>query len=294
MVIPKLEGMSHTRAYVDGTVSGLRTSMARAGVDASLVLPVATNPRQVVHVNDSSAQINDLGPETGVYSFGCMHPDFSDYRAELSRVKELGMKGIKLHPVYQGVDFDDIRTLRLLDRAAELGLIVLTHSGLDIGFPGEVRVTPKMVLHAIQEVGPLTLILAHITFNIPYVILSVAPKLRQMNKHTYEAALDLGCHPVGAFFKVVLPEIMPGVMTGMLMAFTLSIDDFVISYFCSGPTSQTLPVLIYSMTRKQVNPKINALSALLFVTVLTLLLIVNIRQMKDKDREEKRRKKQRA
>ena len=118
--IPKLEGMSHTRAYVDGTVSGLRTSMARAGVDASLVLPVATNPRQVVHVNDSSAQINDLGPETGVYSFGCMHPDFSDYRAELSRVKELGMKGIKLHPVYQGVDFDDIRTLRILDRAAEL------------------------------------------------------------------------------------------------------------------------------------------------------------------------------
>ena len=130
-------------------------------MDASLVLPVATNPRQVVHVNDSSAQINDLGPETGVYSFGCMHPDFSDYRAELSRVKELGMKGIKLHPVYQGVDFDDIRTLRILDRAAELGLIVLTHSGLDIGFPGEVRVTPKMVLHAIQEVGPLTLILAH-------------------------------------------------------------------------------------------------------------------------------------
>ena len=84
--IPKLEGMSHTRAYVDGTVSGLRASMARAGVDASLVLPVATNPRQVVHVNDSSAQINDLGPETGVYSFGCMHPDFSDYRAELSRL----------------------------------------------------------------------------------------------------------------------------------------------------------------------------------------------------------------
>ena len=159
--IPKLEGMSHTRAYVDGTSAGLRASMERAGVDVSLVLPVATNPRQVVHVNDSSARINDQGPETGIYSFGCIHPDFEDYRAELARVKELGMKGIKLHPVYQGVDFDDIRTLRILDRAAELGLIVLTHSGLDIGFPGEVRVTPKMVLHAIQEVGPLTLILAH-------------------------------------------------------------------------------------------------------------------------------------
>ncbi len=159
--IPKLEGMSHTRAYVDGTVSGLRASMSRAGVDLSFVLPVATNPRQVVHVNDSSARINDQGRETGIYSFGCMHPDFSDYRAELARVKELGMKGIKLHRVYQGVNFDDIRTLRILDRAAELGLVVLTHSGLDIGFPGEVRVTPAMVLHAIREVGPLTLILAH-------------------------------------------------------------------------------------------------------------------------------------
>lgn len=139
--------------------------------------------------------------------------------------------------------------------------------------------------------GLPTLILAHVTFNIPYVILSVLPKLRQMNQHTYEAALDLGCHPFPAFFKVVLPEIMPGVMTGLLMAFTLSIDDFVISYFCSGPTSQTLPVLIYSMTRRQVNPKINALSALLFVTVLALLLIVNIRQIKDQDKAAKRQKK---
>lgn len=159
--IPKLEGMSHTHAYVDGTVSGLRSSMALAGVDASLVLPVATAPRQVLHVNDSSARINDLGPETGVYSFGCMHPDFPDYRSELARVKELGMKGIKLHPVYQGVDFDDIRTLRILDRAAELGLVVITHAGLDIGFPGQVHVTPKMICHAIQEVGPVTLIAAH-------------------------------------------------------------------------------------------------------------------------------------
>ena len=159
--IPKLEGMSHTRAFVDGTVSDLRASMARAGVDVSLVLPVATAPRQVVHVNDSSARINDQGPETGVYSFGCMHPDFEDYRAELARVKELGMKGIKLHPVYQGVDFDDARTLRILDRAGELGLVVLAHAGLDIGFPGKVHVSPKMVRHAIEEVGPVTLILAH-------------------------------------------------------------------------------------------------------------------------------------
>ncbi len=133
------------------------------------------------------------------------------------------------------------------------------------------------------EFGMLTLILSHISFNIPYVILSVLPKLRQMNKHTYEAALDLGCHPFKAFFKVVLPEIMPGITTGMLMAFTLSLDDFVISYCTSGTSAQTLSVLIYSMTRKSVNPKINALSALMFITVFVLMLIVNIRQMQDKD-----------
>ncbi|MEE1277986.1 MAG: ABC transporter permease [Acutalibacteraceae bacterium] len=134
------------------------------------------------------------------------------------------------------------------------------------------------------EFGLLTLILSHISFNIPYVILSVLPKLRQMNKHSYEAALDLGCNPFKAFFKVVIPEIMPGIMTGMLMAFTLSLDDFVISYCTSGTSAQTLSVLIYSMTRKNVSPKINALSALMFVTVFILMLIVNIRQMKDENK----------
>lgn len=131
------------------------------------------------------------------------------------------------------------------------------------------------------EFGIITLVLAHISFNIPYVILSVLPKLRQMNKHSYEAALDLGCNPFKAFFKVVIPEIMPGIMTGMLMAFTLSLDDFVISYCTSGTSAQTLSVLIYSMTRKNVSPKINALSALMFITVFILMLIVNIRQMKE-------------
>lgn len=134
------------------------------------------------------------------------------------------------------------------------------------------------------EFGLLTLILSHISFNIPYVILSVLPKLRQMNKHSYEAALDLGCNPFKAFFKVVIPEIMPGIMTGMLMAFTLSLDDFVISYCTSGTSAQTLSVLIYSMTRKNVSPKINALSALMFVIVFILMLIVNLRQMKDENK----------
>ena len=126
-----------------------------------------------------------------------------------------------------------------------------------------------------------TMLIAHITFNIPYVILSIMPKLRQMNRHMFEAALDLGCRPLSAFFKVMLPEIMPGVVTGALMAFTMSLDDFVISLFNSGSTAQTLSVTIYSMTKKPVTPEINALSTLMFGTVLLLLLLVNIRQIRD-------------
>ena len=129
--------------------------------------------------------------------------------------------------------------------------------------------------------GMLSLILAHITFCLPYVILSVMPKLRQMDPHLYEAAQDLGCNPLSAFLKVVLPEIMSGIVTGMIMAFTLSIDDFVISYFTSG-TTQTLPIYIYSMTRKRISPEINALSTLLFGTIMLLLLIINFRKTNDK------------
>ena len=137
------------------------------------------------------------------------------------------------------------------------------------------------------SLGMLSLILAHITFCTPYVVLSVLPKLRQMDPHLYEAAQDLGCDPRRAFFKVVLPEIMPGIVTGMIMAFTLSIDDFIISYFTSG-TTQTLPIYIYSMTRKRVSPEINALSTLLFVAVLLLLVIVNLRQARDKRAQERK------
>jgi len=135
-----------------------------------------------------------------------------------------------------------------------------------------------------------TLLIAHITFNIPYVILNVMPKLRQMNKHVYDAALDLGCNPLQAFFKVVLPEIAPGVWSGFLMAFTYSLDDFIISYFTAGPTSQTLPIAIYAMTRRKVSPEINALSTILFVAVLTVLLIANLKDIRsDKKRERKLR-----
>jgi spermidine/putrescine transport system permease protein len=137
--------------------------------------------------------------------------------------------------------------------------------------------------------GFTTLLLSHITFCIPYVVLQVMPKLRQMNPHMFEAALDLGCPPLKAFFRVMLPEIMPGVITGALMAFTMSLDDFVISYFNAGSTAQTLSVTIYSMTKKPVTPEINALSTLMFGAVLLLLLIVNIRQIRDESKQRKMR-----
>ncbi len=130
------------------------------------------------------------------------------------------------------------------------------------------------------EFGFTTLILAHITFDVPYVVMNVMPKLRQMDENLYEAAQDLGCGPVRSFFKVVLPEILPGVISGFLMAFTFSLDDFVVSYFTSGATAQTLPVTIYAMTRRRVSPEINALSTIIFVVILAVLLIKNLMERK--------------
>ncbi|MDR1117290.1 MAG: ABC transporter permease [Oscillospiraceae bacterium] len=133
--------------------------------------------------------------------------------------------------------------------------------------------------------GRVSLLLSHITFNIPYVILSVMPKLKQMNKHSYEAALDLGCTPFKAIMKVVLPEIMPGVVTGAFLAFTLSIDDFVISFFTTGPGVSTLSIEIYSMVRRGIKPEINALSSIMFVVVLLLLILVNVRATRGQKKE---------
>lgn len=130
------------------------------------------------------------------------------------------------------------------------------------------------------EFGFITLLIAHITFDVPYVILNIMPKFKQMDPHLFEAAQDLGCSPFRAFRKVILPEIMPGVVSGFLMAFTYSLDDFVISYFTSGSTSQTLPVTIYSMTRRKISPEINALSTIIFVVVVIILIIKNIIESK--------------
>ncbi|HIT68921.1 MAG TPA: amidohydrolase family protein [Candidatus Aphodomonas merdavium] len=156
--IEKLSHLSHAAAFSDGTEGGLKASMARAGIDLSIVLPVATNPLKVEHINDASARLSGAD---GLLSFGCMHPDFPGWHGELSRIARLGLKGIKLHPVYQDVDFDDPRYLRILERCGELGLIVVTHAGQDIGFPGKVRCSPEMVLRAVRQVGPVTLVLAH-------------------------------------------------------------------------------------------------------------------------------------
>ena len=120
-----------------------------------------------------------------------------------------------------------------------------------------------------------TILIAHITFNIPYVILSVLPKLKQTNRYTYEAALDLGASPVKAFFKVVFPDIVPGVLSGFMLAFTMSLDDFVITHFTKGPGIDTLSTKIYTEVRKGIKPEIYALSTIMFVTVLVLLLLIN-------------------
>ena len=138
------------------------------------------------------------------------------------------------------------------------------------------------------EFGFTTLILSHITFCVPYVILNVMPKLRQMNRNLCEAAADLGCNQLQVFRKVMIPEIMPGILSGFLMSLTYSIDDFVISYFTHGASSQTLSITIFSMTRRKVSPEVNALSAIIFVVVLTILLIVNIIDIKKHEKEARR------
>ena len=133
-----------------------------------------------------------------------------------------------------------------------------------------------------------TLLVAHITFNVPYVVLAVMPKLRQLNPNLGEAAQDLGATPWQAFWKVLMPELRPGILNGMLIAFTMSIDDFVISYFTAGSEVSTLAMQIYAMTRKRISPEVNALSTILFVVVLTLLVIVNVRQVRQEQLNEKR------
>lgn len=137
--------------------------------------------------------------------------------------------------------------------------------------------------------GFWTLLIAHITFNLPYVILSVMPKLAQMDPDLEEAALDLGCTPAQSFFQVILPEIMPGILSGLMMAFTMSLDDFVISYFVTGSSFITLPVEIYNYTKKPIHPKIYALFTLMFLAILVMMVVMNLLQGRDAARKQKKR-----
>jgi len=129
-----------------------------------------------------------------------------------------------------------------------------------------------------------TLLTAHIVFNIPYVVLSIMPKLKQLDLNLVDAACDLGCTWMQAFRKVMLPEIMPGIINGLIIAFTLSVDDFVISYFTAGGNVMTLPMRIFAMTRRRVSPEINALSTILFFIVLVLLITINVREVRQDEK----------
>lgn len=166
--IGALSREAHIISHTDGTINGVLSSMDEANIDVSVVVPVATSPSQVVKVNDSSIRNNekyfDEAATTSarrVLSFGCIHPEFADYRAELRRISEHGIRGIKLHPVYQKCDIDDIKFLRIIDCAAENGLIVLTHAGIDIGFPGVVHCSPQMCRNVWKKIGDFKFILAH-------------------------------------------------------------------------------------------------------------------------------------
>ena len=163
--------------------------------------------------------------------------------------------------------------------------LMLTLNNIPMTMPDIVTGISLMLLFIFTQVerGFVTMLLAHITFDVPYVILSIMPKLKQMNKNTYEAALDLGATPMYALFHVILPQVMPGVITGAMLAFTLSLDDFTISYFTTSPLVQNLSTLIYSQARKGIKPTMNALSALMFVVLLVLLLLVNKRSDKQEN-----------
>ncbi len=173
-------------------------------------------------------------------------------------------------------------------------LLIQNASNIEILSPDIVTGVSLMLMFTIAgvafhfQMGFWTVLLAHITFCTPYVVLSVLPRIRHMDYSLYEAALDLGCNQWQAFRKVVIHELMPGIFTGFLMSFTYSLDDFVITYFTRGATFQTLSVQIYTMTHQRISPKINALSALMFVAVIILMLIINIKDRREEKEQEQK------
>lgn len=156
--ITGMQANSHAAAFSDGTVSSLQASMTSAGIIHSVVLPVATNPAKLTSMNDSAIQLNG---KDGIIHFGAVHPLAENWETELVRIADAGLKGIKIHPFYQGVDINDIRYLRLLGKTAELGLITVMHAGSEIAYPGQVRCSPQMTADALNQLGPIPIVLAH-------------------------------------------------------------------------------------------------------------------------------------
>ncbi|MBQ9251032.1 MAG: amidohydrolase family protein [Clostridia bacterium] len=159
--VSKLQAGSHTACFSDGTAAGLSARERAAGVEMAWVQPVATNPAKLSHMNDFVLQINENTGETGLLSFGAMHPASPDWEAELERLKAAKVPGIKLHPPYQGVDIDAPRSLAVLKKCRELGLMVLIHSGEDVGVPNATQADPRKIRRALDAVGGITLIAAH-------------------------------------------------------------------------------------------------------------------------------------
>lgn len=158
--IEALSKVSGVKAATDGTLNGLLTSMDKSGVDLSVIMPVVTKPSQFETVNTFAAKVNEQYAGR-LLSFGGIHPDSEDYRAELDRIKEQGLPGIKLHPDYQGVMIDDVRYMRIIEYASELGLIILVHAGIDIGLPEPVHCPPDKARKVLDAIQPEKLVLAH-------------------------------------------------------------------------------------------------------------------------------------
>ena len=156
--ISKLEQAAHAMSHTDGTRDGLLRAMKKADIARAVVLPVATNPLKCASMNDASLPLDGVD---GLTYFAAIHPDAPDWQEELARVKSLGFKGVKIHPVYQNVPIDDTRFVRILARCGELGLVVVMHSGADIGFPGVEMCSPARLRNALKQAGPVTLVAAH-------------------------------------------------------------------------------------------------------------------------------------
>ena len=159
--VAKLQETARIPAWTDGTNAGLSASTKAAGVDISVVLPVATSTKQVPSINEKAAETNRRTADTGVLSLGCIHPDYEDWHAELGRFRELGLKGFKIHPVYQRTNIHELPYLRILERAGELDLVVAAHCGVDMGYPDLDFCSPPKIRRAMEQVGPVKFVAAH-------------------------------------------------------------------------------------------------------------------------------------